>query len=463
MKENVQQNKNAMLKKTHSALKITAISLSALVAALGMGTGIYVLSSIKNNKNNNILPSIAQVQEFYREIGCNTAYADNSSRMFLFTNKPFRMSVPSKPVKVNINLGELNDEQKQMFIVGTQEINEIFDNINPAYEFQVNFNPTKEDLNDKNNLDIYYLSSELIEKAEQEEHLLGGQWYGINLKYDLVSKSLTSENSEVYLNPDIFTYSNQGLGVYQHEIMHHLGLGDAYKVADKVDCETVMDNKILEDSHISKNDVALLVGKYGDYSTPEKKQRLIDYIENYENSNRAWMYKYFEVKQEISDYFVQKGNNDSEISFDVQNTFTYNGSPIIDFLNIYNAKYIFSSISENKKNMVCYNFLVDEKLEYFKSRTKTQPMAVLNTVAGITFNAYTQEYYVKVGNSIYEMVKTKEGEWLESYLGRVISQNQYLDYTLRLHDIFENGTPKEADAIYDYISNDIKQNEKEAQ
>ena len=47
------------------------------------------------------------------------------------------------------------------------------------------------------------------------------------------------------------------------------------------------------------------------------------------------------------------------------------------------------------------------------------------------------------------MVKTKEGEWLESYLGRVISQNQYLDYTLRLHHIFENGTPKEADAIYD--------------
>ncbi len=335
-----QQNKGKVYKLFSKIGKVLGkvfvwTSVSVLVAFMALHIQAYA-------RQNNLPASYDNISSFYQTVDVNTYYDSLQGNGALS-----RLTIQKgRPVKFNILLDNLTDDEKAVLQSSIDEVNAIFEVINPDYKFVLNFDANEIEKFDPYNVDVRYFSKdELIGKDD----VLG--------EYN-TGRTVHSQNGEHGYGAEIrIKRGHVTSGVFLHEVLHHLGLGDAYtnyyaKVA------SVMQTG---EAHIRTNDVALLVAKYGDYSTSEKYQELIKYITSYEE-NQPWFEvdyeKQREYAQSLLEILPEYGISLDEINFNiVQNGYVYgkiehqeDGKNVCEIAKIganriQHDKYIFSNSS----------------------------------------------------------------------------------------------------------------------
>lgn len=218
------------------------------------------------------------IDRFCEKYNIDTSYAN------LKIHKPLDLYRASasyiKPIKLNIKI-DLSDEEKQILEDSVKELNSVFDVINPNYQFVIDYTPDILDLIDPHYIDVQYLDKQFESFANIKGGYMVNAGY-LNLGgYNFIAGELHIRKGEIQQN------------FILHELMHHLGFGEAYvqgafgTVAGYVtETPTIMAGKD-DIMHLTKNDVALLAAKYGDYTTTEKENALVEYVMNYEQ-NQLW-------------------------------------------------------------------------------------------------------------------------------------------------------------------------------
>lgn len=322
------KNKKAKLK----LAKIDALTATLIGAWVGLGA-IGIIGgtdyAVTYFQGESYMP-YTEVVQFCNDLDVNTAYITHETRE---NRQNTRAAFPKDGIKLNVYVDNLTEIEKSDMQRAVDDINAIFKVIRPANKFILEFNPSLGDKINKYNVDIY----EMQEGETSSDHV-DGFW---DPNYSIPNKNgLVSFHSKIKIKRDALTYN-----VFVHEILHHLGLGDAYTKFDKVDTFSIMMGSNTESKHIHRNDVALLVAKYGDYSTPEKKQALIDYINSYE-SQQDWYKEYKEIADALADKLATSLKIDkSEIEFDLSGK-TYLYEPVN-----FDTKCSYDMISFNKQKM----------------------------------------------------------------------------------------------------------------
>lgn len=275
--------------------------VSAYVAVMALGIQAYL-------RQNELTASGGDISSFHQEIDVNDLYASLQGDGSLT-----RLTIQKgRPVKFNILMDNLTDEEKAVLQSSIDEVNAIFKVINPDYKFELNFDANAIEKFDPYNVDVrYFANGELPEKSD----VLGQYSTGSTLN---CKNGKQGYGAEICIKRGHVTS-----GVFLHEVLHHLGLGDAYrnyyaKVA------SVMQTG---EAHIRTNDVALLVAKYGDYSTSKKYKELVEYITHYEE-NQPWFevdyQKQSEYTQNLLQILPEYGISIDDINFNiVQDGFVY--------------------------------------------------------------------------------------------------------------------------------------------
>ncbi len=261
VKETKKRYKNSRGKKVLKAIGGTflGISLSALIAMSAYTLSLPRLNS-KEEANNFLVSN-----------GYNADY-DNINTILKNTYTATTPPILSDRIKLNIAIDDLSGEQIADMQAVVEEFNFVFSVINPKYKFELNFHPTVADfLNPEyitvrgfNDIDDYSRKSS---NGYARKTVPFYNKSGFSAMYQLIALKYKSSSFNMRY-------------VITHELLHCLGIGDAYTFDQAPDVPTVMNNS----KFLRKNDIALLASKYGDYSTPEKEAQLKLFIENYEQN-----------------------------------------------------------------------------------------------------------------------------------------------------------------------------------
>ncbi len=286
---------------------ISALLLGVMIGLGSIGAIGGIDYAVAYNQGPTYMP-YSEVVQFCDDLDVNMSY-------FSFENSPSnqnnRAIFPKDGIKLNVYVDNLTEEQKADMQRAVDDLNAVFKVIRPENKFILEFNPSLGDKLNKNNIDVYEMT-----KSDSEE--TAGQW---NQGFRAHNKNGTTYyHSSIEIKRDFFNYN-----CFLHEILHHLGFGDAYKNLEALDSYSIMMDANLQSKHMHRNDIAILAARYGDYSTPEKKQALIDYIDSYE-SQQDWYKEYKEVADVLIDKLATDLKIDkSEINYDLAGkTYIYN-------------------------------------------------------------------------------------------------------------------------------------------
>ncbi len=277
-------------------------AVSATVAFMALHLQAYL-------RQNDLSADTGDIIEFHQSIDMNTEYSNIEG-----VGDISRLTVQKgKPIKFNIQLENLSAVEKEQMQIAIDELNALFKIINPDYKFELNFDPNGLEVFDPYNVDVkYFKDGELIGQDE----VLGQYTSG---------RTIGSKNGSHGYGAEIkFRKGYITSGTFLHEALHHLGLGDAY-TNYYAQVSSVMQTG---ENHLRTNDVALLVAKYGDYSTPEKHEELVKFIASYEE-NQEWFQEQYAKHQELSSYLKENlpeylGVSADEIDFDIaKNGYVY--------------------------------------------------------------------------------------------------------------------------------------------
>ncbi len=270
-------------------------TVSAIVAFMALHMQAFL-------RQNDLSADTGDIIEFHQSIDMNTEYSNIKGM-----NSVSRLTVQKgKPVKFNIQIDDLSVVEKEQMQSAIDELNALFAIINPDYRFELNFDPNGLETFDPYNVDVkYFNDSELIGQDE----VLGQYTSGHTIDAKNGSQGY---GAEIKLRKGYIT-----AGTFLHEALHHLGLGDAY-TNYYAQVASVMQTG---ENHLRTNDVALLVAKYGDYSTPEKHEELVKFIASYEE-NQEWFQEQYAKHQELSSCLKENlpqylGVSAEEIDFDI--------------------------------------------------------------------------------------------------------------------------------------------------
>lgn len=242
-----------------SLKKIGKTFVGITITAL-LGSMIYS-SFIPKLNNSNIRNA------FIEKYGYDDSYISLSNIGQTRLNAP----LISENTKFNILIDDLSNEEKEQMLNVISELNSIFEVINPNYKFIIDFNPNIVDIINPVNVNV--LESTLNETKK-------GKWFSI-LKY-ISLNGLSPLYSVIQLNYHKENFNMEN--VFMHEIMHHLGLADAYKLDERIKVQSILDTAI----RLRKNDIAILVALYADLSTEENQKKMVEFINNYELS-QDWL------------------------------------------------------------------------------------------------------------------------------------------------------------------------------
>ncbi|MBO5022634.1 MAG: hypothetical protein J6C53_04100 [Clostridia bacterium] len=396
-----QQNKGRVYKLFSKIGKVLGkvfvwTTVSVCVALMALNIQAYA-------RQNDLPASYDDISSFHQEVDVNYLYSSLQGDGSLT-----RLTIQKgRPVKFNILMDNLSDDEKAVLQSSIDEVNEIFKVINPDYKFELNFDANAIEKFDPYNVDVrYFANGELPEKSD----VLGQYTTG---------KTFSNKNGAHGYGAEIcIKRGHVTSGVFLHEVLHHLGLGDAYrnyyaKVA------SVMQTG---EAHIRTNDVALLVAKYGDYSTSEKYKELVEYITHYEES-QPWFEvdykKQNEYTQNLLQILPEYGISIDDINFNiVQDGFVYgkierqeDGKNICEIAKIganriQHDKYIFGNSSTTL---------------YIKDVSTSE----MNGVRFVT-NGQSHEFitYFAYGNKIYRASYTNS-QWQIEKAFEICSESEY--------------------------------------
>ena len=395
--------------KTYKPANLTNKILIAF-ATLSLATSITLWSGpIYRYIASEKLPADSEdIYDFYIEHDVHTSYSQSdglASRLAIIENKP---------VKFNV-LIDVTDEEKAEMQKSIDEINEIFKVINPAYKFELNFSPSFFDKQDPYNVDISYMSkSDEVSKPN-------------TLAYFDANEIVKSKNGYTPLNSEIrFRKGCITRRTFTHEIGHLLCVGDAYLEDEASEVPSIMHNN---EPHIRKNDVALWAGKYGDYSTEEKEQKLVEYIENYEK-NQDWYQEEFQTATSLV----------GQMKTILQETYPDNADEIFfnfeDQIYVKSAsKYLYyyeNEIAIIRKNTLNISSLfISDKIDNnsFNSKKTNKIYSVyMSTIDGVRYcrdkNIYL--FMFGIGDSIYQgLYNTDKDKWSFVKAYDICSKDEY--------------------------------------
>ena len=320
------KNKQAKYKpaKKH---KIPAMLLGVMIGLGSFGTIGGIDYAVTYYNGEDYMP-YSEVVQFCDDLDLNMSY-------FSFETSPQRQNTravfPKEGIKLNIYIDNLTEDEKNDLQRAVDDLNAVFQVIRPENKFVLEFNPSLGDKLNKYYIDVY-------EMPEEIEEGIGGDW---NPNYQAHNKNgLVSYHSKIELKRSVLNYN-----CFLHEIFHHLGFGDAYIKIDELDTFSIMLGADVQSKHMHRNDIAILAARYGDNSTPEKKQALIDYINSYE-SQQDWYKEYKQKADELVDKLATSLKIDkSEINLDLAGK-TYIKKPVS-----FDAEKSYNMISFDKQKM----------------------------------------------------------------------------------------------------------------
>ncbi len=397
------KNKDAKLKPSKKN-GIPAMLLGVLIGLGATGAVGGIDYAVTYNQGETYMP-FSEVVQFCDDLDLNTSY-------FSYEQSPNKQNTravfPKDGIKLNIFIDNLTEEQKNDMQRAVDDLNAIFKVIRPENKFILELNPSLGDKINKYNIDLY-------EMPEASSDKTAGQWnpgYKAHNKNGLITYHSKIEIKRAFLNYNCFL----------HEIFHHLGFGDAYTNLEALDSYTIMMDANLRSKHMHKNDVALLVARYGDYSTPEKKQELINYINNYE-SQQDWYEEYKVNADRLADKLADNLKIDrSEIEFDLAGkTYIKHTSNSLDLKQSYNM------ISFDNQKMT------DESMEIAlktssdnisSSYNQSSYFQFLDTIDGINYTDILEPtIYCEVNGSLYVVSETPP-----IAIGKLASAQDIIEY-----------------------------------
>lgn len=346
--------KNQFLKINHpfklaspkKAAKVLAGTFATLLLSTVLATTIYseFLPKVNNKKDAN---------DFLVNNGYYNQYQSIdilSSNAYTATSAP----VASDSVKFNIDIDNLTQAQIDDMQSVVDELNYVFENINPLYKFELNLNPTLIDFLNPVNVTVQYYNN----AKQSDQHVEQGKEYWRLPFFNKNSFSALFQSIKLNLNSPDFNLKQ----IFMHEIMHYLGVGDTYHI--NADLPTIMDNS----PQLRKNDIAVLASKYADFSTKDKEKEITNFIENYESATVAG--QELEKKQnQIYNMLMNNLNGNysqsyiEQLSFDLpENLYVIQKSYSQNSFNINLFKIEDGNIISEQISQIQSNFTSDKKI-----------------------------------------------------------------------------------------------------
>ncbi len=362
--------------------KIPAALLGVMIGLGSVGTVGGIDYAVTYFQGESYMP-YSEVVQFCDDLDLNTSYFSYEAS----PNKQNTRAVfPKGGIKLNIFLDNLTEEQKNDMQRAVDDLNAVFEVIRPENKFILELNPSLGDKINKYNVDVYEMDEDVLEGT-------GGHWvsgYKAHNKNGLVSYHSKIEIKRQFLNYNCFL----------HEIFHHLGFGDAYNNLEALDSFSIMMGAELQSKHMHRNDVAILAARYGDYSTPEKKQALIDYINSYE-SQQDWYKAGKKTANALVDKLATNMKVDkSEINFDLSGK-TYIYEPVT-----FDAKHEYNLISFDKQKMQEEDIglsMTSTPNNITTTYTQSESMQFLDNIDGIYYSDtfLGSSIYCEVNDTLY--------------------------------------------------------------
>ncbi len=409
VKETKKRYKNSRIKRVLKTIGGTflGITLSALIA-----TSIYSLCLPRLNSKE-------EANNFLVSNGYNADY-DNINTILKNTYTATTPPILSDTIKLNIAIDDLSGEQIADMQAVVEEFNFIFSIINPKYKFKLNFDPTVADYLNPGNITVKgYTDLGLL---LFESKLGNVHWTlpyfnktGVSSMYQIINLKYQHEKCNMR-------------DVFAHELLHCLGVGDAYILDEDIDVPSIMNHS----AFLRKNDIALLVSKYGDYSTPEKEASLKIFIENYEQ-NTPQGQKIMGQQETLYKEFIQHIEKHPElanknISFEIpEKLYIINPG--------FGVNYLLCDMSEidNDKYVDSY-YDISQTTGEFRSHLNAYEIekTSLNTSYYVDHDGQQSYLLYICDGDLYQVVKPENGNFYRSNLGTIVDKETFDEYTERL-------------------------------
>ena len=200
----------------------------------------------------------------------------SSDKIFLLQNgRIARMPCPQGE-RISLNMTyDIDDHAKLVLQDCVDEFNEIFDVINPNYEFVVNYAPTDDDLKAKYSVRMTHAQTL---SATETSFALGMAHVSYYANFTELG------DFGIVLKDEVLTNGSYLMTTFKHELMHLLGAGDAYKNPAATEATVMQSYTVNGYHHLSQTDVAFLAALYRNPDCPFTDAQVDDYILNYETS-----------------------------------------------------------------------------------------------------------------------------------------------------------------------------------
>lgn len=213
------------------------------------------------------VPTIDQAEERLLEI------YEKPQNMYLIRNSIYRHTYAEDgAISVNICF-EPSFVQKFLLGEAVEEFNSVFEIINSKYKFALNYNPSQDEIDDLNNINVFL--SEL-------NPAVGGstKMYFKEMNEQIEGKETVA--CDIRLNTAFANDGRSFSNIFRHEFMHTLGCGDAYLLKDPPTA-TIMKEVSYDMFGLYELDVAFLDALYRDPENEKSDEDIRQYIEKYDD------------------------------------------------------------------------------------------------------------------------------------------------------------------------------------
>ncbi len=201
----------------------------------------------------------------------------SSDKIFLLRDERIaRMPCPQgERISVNVTY-EMNDRAKLVLDDCIAEFNEIFDVINPNYEFIVNYAPTDDEIEAEYSIKMTHAPTLSVTETS----------FALGMAHVSYYADFTELGDfGIILKDEVLTNGSYLMTTFKHELMHLLGAGDAYKNPAATKATVMQSYTVNGYHHLSKTDVAFIDALYRNPDSPCSAAQIEKYINDYEINN----------------------------------------------------------------------------------------------------------------------------------------------------------------------------------
>lgn len=369
-----------------------------------------------------------------------------------------RLPMPKNNQTHKVYIGSsVTDSQYEIFKEGISRINELFEIINPAYKFEVV----------RGNPGINALSPYKTVVGIKD---LPDGTYGRTASYLAYTQNGADVHyADIKLDPEIFSKDELALGVFMHEFMHVLGVGDAYLNINSTHDTIMQAGERAAETGYTRTDIGLLDCLYRTSGNPYSEAEIDEKLNEYYYKYNPWFNSLDEgleqIKQYLTPEFLEQETGES-----------HSIEPIGDICVMY--KYIDSSyIKRNPDNSYSYGYSTTVRLAKFKENTLARNDLTVNVFFNTAYGSDEKEkltvqkdnftitengttYMFKYGNKVYS-ARMSEDDIILKEVGEIITEQQYNKYNKIVNSIrdkvlqHKDGSPIYAELVLNAFSPEL--------